>query len=634
MDYHDRAEEGPELTGAEGSGEGGVGHEESSDFAGKMFEALSELETRLSGLRGIQEEAGRVGSVLAQRAAEIERRESEAKRREGELNSRLEELESRFAELEERDQSVRSAIEEVKRERGEVARERAAVEEERSTLSRLAEQQREEMEKRSASLAERERGLGEREKQLGRRAHDMETVRARIEAAAERIAELERFAGEQEARAVSAEEMLESARAAAGRSGEHAAQAEQRAGELERRAAEAERRAGDAESRVAQLSARVEELSAAAERGEGQSARVGELERELAGARAEAERREAEMAELKGEAGSLRAREERFEQYVQKAKSRIEELERRLEEAEREKSAGARGLSEWAESRRRRLSAYRAALRERTRKVSQAKEALKKRHAECQRVLDQRSRVVEMAERLRERERAIATSSRLRRSVSIMFYMLATLTLLGVLSLGVADRVAPPTYAAKVVLEVDDRGRAVGDAELTAWGRYHEQLTMDPRLLETAAERFAQRGIASLASAPALRAALDGSLYTSSREPGVLVIELRGEGAERMERVLDTYATALASVANSTRAQRSDGLPTVIVSPARAGSEPIEDRRLEYAAVILSVGTGAVLVVWAVLWARIVRSKREFEREALGDAGLDAEAWARVTGTT
>ena len=52
-----------------------------------------------------------------------------------------------------------------------------------------------------------------------------------------------------------------------------------------------------------------------------------------------------------------------------------------------------------------------------------------------------------------------------------------------------------------------------------------------------------------------------------------------GEGADRVQRELDTYVTALVSRSNALRDRRVDGAATVVKTAATAGTDPVADQR-------------------------------------------------------
>jgi hypothetical protein len=137
-----------------------------------------------------------------------------------------------------------------------------------------------------------------------------------------------------------------------------------------------------------------------------------------------------------------------------------------------------------------------------------------------------------------------------------------------------------------------------------------------------------RRGILSLATPGALSARLQRDMSSQSPQPGMLIIELRGEGAGRTERDLEVYITTVASQANAMRERRADGIPTVIAQAARAG-EPVSDARLAYAGGIFTFGFGAAMALGIVLWRRMREAKESFDKELFAEVKAEEAAWSQ-----
>jgi hypothetical protein len=134
-------------------------------------------------------------------------------------------------------------------------------------------------------------------------------------------------------------------------------------------------------------------------------------------------------------------------------------------------------------------------------------------------------------------------------------------------------------------------------------------------MVEAAADRFLRRGLASMAVPAELADRLKRDLTTSSKREGSLTVELRGKGAERTERDLDTFVTALVSVANAARSARADGLATLIAQSAHAGHDPVEDPRPTYALGLAGGGLLACGLLGFMVWSRLSRAKHRYEEE-------------------
>jgi hypothetical protein len=201
---------------------------------------------------------------------------------------------------------------------------------------------------------------------------------------------------------------------------------------------------------------------------------------------------------------------------------------------------------------------------------------------------------------------------------------------LGALSWVVAGQVAPATYAARAVVGADTTGKTVAEDQLAEWERYHESLLMDPRIIEVAADRMGRRGIASLSEPGALTARLNGDMSHESAVAGRLTIELRGPGAAKAQRELETYVTALVSQANAGKEHRSDGLATIIAEAPNTLGGPITDARPIFAVVIFGGSLAAFSVLGTLVWRRLAAAKVKLEREEQIDSVLTNEVWERA----
>lgn len=199
--------------------------------------------------------------------------------------------------------------------------------------------------------------------------------------------------------------------------------------------------------------------------------------------------------------------------------------------------------------------------------------------------------------------------------------------MLGLLSWIVAGQFVQPVYAARAVLAAQQRATNPNPAELEGWQTFHVDLLTDPRLLDRVAERMERRGIADLAHPARLAAALESSLVWTSTAPGRLELELRGPGAERTLRALDTYVSTLVAEANTARSRRADAAVTVVESQPRLGGEPIEDRRPIYAGVGLAVSSLLAVGFWSVIWRRLSKAQSVFEQADRLDQLLEERRW-------
>jgi hypothetical protein len=198
----------------------------------------------------------------------------------------------------------------------------------------------------------------------------------------------------------------------------------------------------------------------------------------------------------------------------------------------------------------------------------------------------------------------------------------AVLLVIAAVSWAAAGRWAPATFAATASVELDPRGATVQSAQINEWQSYHEKLVNEPQLMEVAAERMARRGLTKLSNPAVLRGYLGQSMSVQSSSDGRLGFELKGEGADRTERILDTFVTAMVSHANASREHRVDGVASKVGEAAKAAGKPISDQRLVYAIGIFGVGALLCLVTSTLMWRKLVESHSQLAR---ADAAANKE---------
>jgi hypothetical protein len=179
----------------------------------------------------------------------------------------------------------------------------------------------------------------------------------------------------------------------------------------------------------------------------------------------------------------------------------------------------------------------------------------------------------------------------------------------------VATKMAPATYAVRTTIVADGKGRIPTEDELKAWTAAHERLFDDPQFMQLAAERCSQRGIKDLSNAPAVAARLKSDFSYHTDAAGKLTFELRGQGAERTTRELETLTLAAVATANAQREARGDGAATAIESPPTAGSEPISDQRMLYVATVGGGGLLLTFALWLLIYRLLAASKIKFEKQ-------------------
>jgi len=439
--------------------------------------------------------------------------------------------------------------------------------------------------------------------ELNRLRAEVEALRREADASREReaqlIADLERTAGEQSSERGRREEIERSLADAVRRADEAEERAAGAAAEAERSraaAAEHEARLGEAVDRLAEVSRLAREQAARLERADASAA--------------EAERLRGRAAELEG-------------------KLRAAEVERaRLREALlNAPGVGSATAGPRPGDRLARLRAYRAALRRQRERLERANQTLHDRIDRCEQVLAQRRDLVEARVSIEAVGKRVNAAKARTNTAAAGFFLVGLVAVLGLLSWVVAGQFVQPVYAARAVLAAQQRATNPNPAELEGWQAFHVELLTDPRLLDRVAERMERRGIVDLAHPARLAAALETSLVWTSTAPGRLELELRGPGAERTLRALDTYVSTLVAEANTARSRRADAAVTVVESQPRLGGEPIEDRRLIYAGVGLAVSSLLAVGFWSVIWRRLSKAQSVFEQEDRLDQLLEERRW-------
>lgn len=325
-------------------------------------------------------------------------------------------------------------------------------------------------------------------------------------------------------------------------------------------------------------------------------------------------------------------------QEIAKRDEAITILKERLEEslaAARAATTTADGSADGGPSeadyrRRDRLRRYKSMLQSQARKIVAAQSAIQRRHADCELVLSHRSKLALLAQQLSRAEKKITASKARSGAAAAVLYFVATLGILAVMSWEVSKRVWPGTYIARAVIEADPGHRSPKAEDYAAWQKDHAELLGDPRLMEVAAQRMQQRGLAALGSPGELASRLKQDMYVQTSKPGSLTVELRGEGAEKTALVLDTVVTAFKSVADQGKDERTNDMGVVIAQAATPGAEPLMDKRIEKAGSVFAGAALAAGLAGLVIWSRLVKAKKKFDQAAAVDAALGDVDWATL----
>lgn len=629
----------------------------------------SSLDEREQALADRAEEIEAQSTSFDEREAALETREREIAERDASIGQRFEEQERHEREIDEREAAVRAqheSIEQTQREADEAKQRLADQEEElanrRDALSSLESELREkeavlrprleEAERTLESLKEREQELRDRESELSSREHELHEkleeavenakadrtstveLRKRLEDRAEELsqqssayerkeAELTRRESEMQeerakliAREAELVDQLSEVKEKESSLAMRARQLDDRASSIE---AEAKSKAGDTsalEERIEELQARVEK---SASREHELEARAAELEKSLAEAASLAERTPADDPALGEREQQLERKTEELEKLQAKMKKAAEVLkEREVELKQREREAESRAAAH-AEApatsgdstlRRERLQRQKTLLKERSQKIMQAQQTIRTKAKQFEQLALERSRVQnERNEVMRLREKVEKNSAFSKASVGLAAF-LVTLAIIAGASWMATQHVAQPTYIAHAVISTDGGDGSEDADRLGDWRSYLLETSLDPQLMEDAAERMRRRGMTTLGNPSDLRSRLEQDLDIADDGGDSITLSLRGVGAERVERELETYILDLVAMANATRTHRADGIATAVQANAEVDPTPIEDPRLMTFAAIAGGGGGGAMIVLLVTW-RILASRRK-----------------------
>jgi len=310
-------------------------------------------------------------------------------------------------------------------------------------------------------------------------------------------------------------------------------------------------------------------------------------------------------------------REREFAEMSSKMAHELREAAEAIRDRERALKVSG-GVPPYLKSRRERLARIRRSLREQAQRLDRTEAVLEERAREAEQVLVQRREISRQAATLQKREKRVVSLMARNKTLTMLFYSMATVGIVAALSWALADQVAPARYAVTAELHADGRGRTLSQDELDEWQRYHESVLTDPSLMELASDRLKKRGIEELSRPGDLAARVNSDLSFESSESGRLVLELRGDGEGLTKRTLDTYAVSIVSLANGTKDQRAGGAGTKLVKDATVEPDPLVDERPVYAA---GIGGGGLLVVGLggmVLYRRLRAQHAAYEQGLIG----------------
>lgn len=336
-----------------------------------------------------------------------------------------------------------------------------------------------------------------------------------------------------------------------------------------------------------------------------------DLETEAAKAVAAMKPDAAALAESRRECERLRAKVGELEQHIQ-----------RLRDLHAESSKAT-----CTPMRQQRVKRHRALRAAKIRKIRKAEAVVAKRYVICEQVISQRAQLAATHQIVMAAQSELEKNKAKGKTAVILFCSIAAVAVLAALSWALAGQTSPGRFAATSVVVADTRGPALTPDQLDAWQKYHEEKLTDPQFLDGVADHMQRQGITSLGSPGLLKERLKHDLSWQSPAPGELHVELRGEGSERTARELNTIVTKLAWDAMATRERRGDSAMTIISSEAKAGSEPIDEKRLETAGMYLGGSVSGLLLFSMLLYRRLARVKSTAERDEQIEQILEESRW-------
>ncbi len=341
---------------------------------------------------------------------------------------------------------------------------------------------------------------------------------------------------------------------------------------------------------------------------------------------------ENELEEAGDQSGELddqtRAKIEALENQSSELIATIEKLNTQLEE-ERAKPRGESASlnDEWTTRRRERLARMRKRLHGDAEKVRLATDALQSRYEQCEQVLTKRAELAEAYEAIASAQRKVRNKE-VRSGVLVgLFAMVAITLMLAVGSWFASGRVAPGMYSSRATLTANAPDGKLSETDLAQWEAYITGLITEARFLEVAADRMERRGITEFATPGELGKHMESSLDIVASMPGEIVVEYRGVGAERAQRILDTFVVAVSGAANNARARRGDTAITNVRESASLTTEPLDTKRLEMAGMIFGGSMVLSLIVGGVIWRRLSAAKAKFENDSRVQVLYDEQQW-------
>ena len=394
-------------------------------------------------------------------------------------------------------------------------------------------------------------------------------------------------------------------------------------------------RLAERDARIAELNTRLEQLDSdystqrsSAERHiqehhgivAGMQDRIDSLERQLVEAQAAVSSRD--DADASAKRSDLRSQAKRIKElaeHLRLRKSRLQRVHERL----RDIHATASGHGAAVHTPPEKAEAIRREIEERSRFTEQIH-------------LD-RQRLAEVQATLAAAEREMITKWARPRAIWTMGWCAMMFAMLGVASWLVADHFVPARVAASITLHAKSpTGAPMTEEELNQWRDFHVAMLADPKFRSTLAKRFADRQLAPLDNVAILGHRLDSDLTVDTTVNDKLRFTLSGHDGPELLLILDTLGATYMKESSRSRGQHSDGAEAVLRGEYKDGSQtryaalnpvPIEDSRLQFAAMTFGAATAVCMTLFVILSIRLGRARRAFEDDlAIGDTPSDPES--------
>ncbi|MEO1128801.1 MAG: hypothetical protein AAFX05_03725 [Planctomycetota bacterium] len=623
-----------------------------------------ELAELLTGAQDKQEKLEATRSELKQEAERLAQQRADNDAQMEQVEARMREVEERTASAEARDgetearlETLQSLEKEIEGRRGEIDARHESIEQRAAEIDARSES----IETRLREMSERESAQESRDSELGARQAEIEERLAAVEQREQQASELTAQADAVEQRRREAEDLANQARGAEAHGAELAQEAESRQQALEGRAAELEQQAQHLEQRAQEATQREERLAGLRLEIDEQQQEMERREGELALLRKELDQRlefdssddSEKVAALESQATELRQQVEQLSAAASKAQAqaaterestqglheRIATLESELDEVLSATISQAPEFGTRDEAfnalRKQRLSRYKEMLRAKAAKLYRIKEALQDKQKEVA-VREQsacsKMEEVRQADHLRQQAEQLAFEVReeadaveqMRRKVELravrakssVFVSSIALALvgLGALTWFLTGQFVNPVYIATSTLAIDERDVEPTSGDMADWRGFVMSLPADPQFLERASSRLRARGYDEMGTPTDLREELSKRLDVSSNNADRVTLEMRGPGAGRTERALDTLTTAVVAYANDTRELRADQSSTRVADRADADRQPVVDGRPKIFAIAFGAAGLGLLIAAFSAWMslrRVVLSQLE-----------------------